>query len=88
MIRAVVKDGMIHPLDPLPPAWSDGQQVVIEEADVHAHLNSREDDNWYQEMAVLTAELDDPQEWEHIESILAEADRQAKELVRHEMGLP
>jgi hypothetical protein len=39
-------------------------------------------------MAALTAELNDSREWEQIEATLADADRQAKDSVRREMGLP
>ena len=39
-------------------------------------------------MAELTAELNDSREWDQIEATLAEADRQAKESVRREMGIP
>ncbi len=83
MIRAVVKNGMIHPLEPLPAAWSEGREVVVE--DVEERSDTLE--QWSSDMNALTAELDDPAEWQQIESALAEADRQAKTLVRHEMGL-
>ena len=88
MIRAVVQNGVIQPLDPLPPAWLDGREVVVEEADAQTDVKSPENDNWYQDMAELTAELNDPREWDQIEATLAEADRQAKDLVRREMGIP
>lgn len=87
MIRAIVQNGIIQPLDPLPPTWSDGREVVVEEADAQSDVQSRENDNWYQDMAELTAELNDSREWDQIDGTLADADRQAKELVRREMGL-
>ena len=89
MIRAVVKNGVIQPLEPLPPDWEDGHEVVVDD---HAEQTSNGAmdmlDNWAEEMKELTAELNDPQEWQEIEATLAEADRQNKELVRREMGLP
>lgn len=30
MIRAIVKDGAIHSLGPLPHDWSEGQELVVE----------------------------------------------------------
>ena len=36
----------------------------------------------------ITAELNDPREWEQMDAALAEADRQNKALIRREMGLP
>ena len=88
MIRAVVQNGVIQPLDPLPPAWSDGREVVVEDANAQADVKLQDDDNWYQDMAELTANLNDAQEWDQIEATLADADRQAKDAVRREMGLP
>ena len=88
MIRAVVQNGVIQPLEPLPPAWLDGREVVVEEAGAQMDVKSPENDNWYQDMAELTAELNDSREWDQIEATLAEADRQAKESVRREMGIP
>lgn len=32
MVRAVLKNGVIYPLDPLPEAWREGQEVQVEEA--------------------------------------------------------
>jgi hypothetical protein len=34
-------------------------------------------DAWSENMKTLTAELNDPQEWQEIEAALAEADRQS-----------
>lgn len=33
MPRAVLKNGVILPLDPLPADWADGQQLRVERAD-------------------------------------------------------
>jgi hypothetical protein len=44
IIRAVVQDGLIRPLDPLPPHWIDGRQLIVEDAE----LPSTEDlQAWY-----------------------------------------
>ncbi len=32
MIRAVVQNGVIQPLEPLPPDWRDGREVVVGDA--------------------------------------------------------
>ena len=88
MIRAVVQNGVIQSLDPLPPAWLDGREVVVEEAGAQTDVKSPDHDNWYQDMAELSAELNDSREWDQIEATLAEADRQSKESVRREMGIP
>jgi hypothetical protein len=45
-------------------------------------------DAWYQELKQLGPAQYDPGEREQVRAILAEADAQAKELVRREMGSP
>jgi hypothetical protein len=86
MIRTVIRNGMVQPLEPLPADWNDGRQVVVEEMEPCA-LEAGEVDRWSREMSELTAELNDAEEWQEIEAALAEADREAKAIVRREMGL-
>jgi hypothetical protein len=88
MIRAVVKNGVIQPLEPLPPDWEDGREVVVDDVAELTSNGAADMDTWAEDMKALTAELNDPQEWNEIEATLAEADRQNKALVRREMGLP
>ena len=83
MIRAVVQNGLIRPLDPLPPDWAEGRMVVVEDAE-SAFPDDR--DEWYQELKRLGAAQYDPGERDQIRAIMAEADAQAKGLVRREMG--
>jgi hypothetical protein len=88
MIRAVISNGIIHPLEPLPADWQDGHEVVIDDLAEHSPSLAEDIDKWSADMKALTAELNDAKEWEEIEAALAEADRQNKALVRREMGLP
>jgi hypothetical protein len=84
MPRAIVKGGMIYPIEPLPPDWIDGHEVVVEDA----RPDSPEAiDKWYADMEELTKDMD-PEEDKRLEEALAEADRLAKAQVRREMGLP
>jgi hypothetical protein len=56
-IKAVLRKGVIQPIEPLPPGWSDGQQLLVEEptADrADAQLNQ-----WAQEMDAATAQIPD-----------------------------
>jgi hypothetical protein len=84
MIRAAVENGLIRPLDPMPAGWVEGHRVVVEDCD------STPDDDvdaWYrtlQEMGPAQYELG---EWDFVQSVMAEADQQAKDLVRRAMGL-
>ncbi len=86
MMRAVFHDGQIEPLEPVPREWANGQELCVEPVG-SPNETAGDSDGWLEEMRMLTAELNDPSEWQQIETKLAEADRQAKELVRREMGL-
>jgi hypothetical protein len=86
VIRAIVEQGQIRALEPLPSEWVDGRELRVLDAGSHAGLE--EPDTWRAEMDILAAELDDPEDWARIEAALAEADLQAKSYVRREMGLP
>jgi hypothetical protein len=54
-IKAVLRDGRIQPLEPLPPDWSDGQELVVEEPDPSA--TEARIDEWERELAAATAQL-------------------------------
>jgi hypothetical protein len=88
MIRAVVKNGVIQPLEPLPPDWADGREVLVNDVGEESSNGTADVDHWTEEMNALTAELNVPEEWHAIAEALTEADRQNKALVRREMGLP
>jgi hypothetical protein len=83
-IRAVIEQGIIRPLEPLPPDWVDGQELRIEAAEDEDGGEAL--DTWSQEMDALTANLYPPEEGAQIEETLREADQQAKAWVRHEMN--
>jgi hypothetical protein len=80
MIRAVVKQGVIQPLEPLPAEWKDGQEVVVDDLKEPSPIETEDIDAWSEELKALTAGLNDPEEWKQIEAALAEADRQSKAL--------
>jgi hypothetical protein len=85
MVRAVVAGGEIRPLEPLPADWQEGQPLRVEKAD-DGEMTAEEIDR---DFAVLTkmCETSEPEDEEQLEQRLLEARRQAKELVRRQMGL-
>ena len=85
MIRAVLKDGRIQPLDPIPEEWSDGKPLQVEEAEVTDSADDLEE--WIKEVEALAAEVD-PKDIERIDAAVTEADAIAKEQMRRELGLP
>jgi hypothetical protein len=84
MIRAIFKNGTIELLSSLPGDWRDGQELVIEkvtETDVTGDL-----ERWSHEVDELARRVP-IEEFERLDAALAEADRDAKDHVRRQMGL-
>jgi hypothetical protein len=84
MIRAVVKNGSIFPIGPIPPDWVEGFQVIVEDANPPPIEDL---DEWYRELQELGPAQYEPGERETVQAILNEADKQAKDIVRQQMGL-
>jgi len=85
MVRAVLKQGKIQPLDTLPESWEDGQELLIEEADVAPDPQALA--AWSKEIEEAAESI--PEE-EHTRfwAALEEIERESKEEARREMGLP
>jgi hypothetical protein len=86
VIRAVVEQGQIRLLEPLPSEWVEGRELRVLEAE--SAEDTQENELWIQEMNALAREANDPEDWARMAEVLAEADTQAKAQVRHEMRLP
>lgn len=84
MVRAILRGGAIRPLSPLPETWPEGQELVIE---ANPSVSSEDWESWSREIDELAARIP-PEDFDRVESALAEADRRAKEVVRRQMGLP
>jgi hypothetical protein len=83
MVKAIVSRGEIHPLEPLPPDWQEGQPLRIEKAD-EGEIPLEEIDRDFAVLANLCATSEAADE-EQLERSLQEAHRQAKEHVRRQM---
>jgi len=84
MPRAILRDGVFFPIEPLPPDWTDGSEVWVEEA---RPKSPEELEKWAKELESLVAKID-AEDARRIEAALAEAKKLAKDMVRREMGLP
>jgi hypothetical protein len=84
MIRAIIQNGQIHPLDPLPPEWTEGRSVIVDDAE---STPCNELEEWYRELQELGPARYEPGEWERVQASLAEADELARGMVRRQMGL-
>jgi hypothetical protein len=85
MIRAIIQNGQIRPLEPLPAEWTEGRQVIVEDAE---STPSDDLEQWYRELQELGPAQFEPGEWERVQATLVEADEMAKAMVRRQMGLP
>jgi hypothetical protein len=88
MVKAVVTDGEIRPLEPLPPDWREGQPLRIEKAEV-GEMDDPPVEEIDRDFAVLASLCtgSDPGDEEQLERALGEARREAKDHVRRQMGL-
>ena len=85
MIRAIIKNGAIQLLEPIPPEWTDGREVVVDEAE--PVRRSEEVDQWLQELESAAGTIDSADD-ERLQVAVDEVRRQAKETARREMGSP
>jgi hypothetical protein len=85
MVKAVVIQGEIRLLEPLPPDWQEGQRLRIEKSDDDETPVEEID----RDFAILEklCETNEPAEEEQLERALQEARRLAKEQVRRHMEL-
>jgi uncharacterized membrane protein len=84
-IKAILRDGHIQPLEPLPTDWLDGQELVVEEPEdsgVDARIAE-----WERDLAAATAQLP-AEEHDRFRQALSDVERDSKESVRREWGLP
>ena len=86
MPRAILKDGVIYPLDPLPPNWRNGMELRVEDAQSLVQ-GSDEIDHKFRELEEAVRQID-PKNFAEFEAALQEADRIAKAKVKQEIGQP
>ncbi|HVS34436.1 MAG TPA: hypothetical protein VMS17_02575 [Gemmataceae bacterium] len=84
MVRAVLMNGLIYPLEPLPPHWKDGRELVVEAAEPD---DPEAIERWARELEAMCADKD-PEEWEKVQAAIDELRQEAKAQARREMGLP
>jgi hypothetical protein len=84
-IKAILRNGRIQPLEPLPSDWADGQELVVEQpelADTGAPVA-----DWARDLDAATAQLP-AEEHDRFRQALDEIERDSKDAVRREWGLP
>jgi hypothetical protein len=61
MIRAIIENGEVRLLDPLPADWCDGRELIVEEAE---QASAGDLEEWYRELQLLGHAQYEPGEWE------------------------
>jgi hypothetical protein len=84
-IRPVLSNGQIQPLEPIPPEWPEGQELVVEQPEISD--SQSQIPQWSKELDSATAEIpsDEHGRFRHA---LDEIEREGKEMIRREWGLP
>ena len=78
-IKAVLRRGVIQPVEPLPPDWTDGKELVVEEP--KADASKAEITQWAQELATATAQIP-ANEHDRFLRALDEIEEESKRAVR------
>ena len=84
MIRAVLQNGKVEPIDELPRHWLDGQELIVDCGELTD--DPSEIKNWYDKLVALSGQISDD-DHERMAAAIAEQARQDKDLVRRSMGL-
>jgi hypothetical protein len=83
-IKAILRNGSIQPLEPLPPDWAEGKELLVEDS----ALGSGEDlIEWAREIDEAARELP-PEEHARFREALDALERQSKDAVRREWEIP
>lgn len=85
MIRAIYRDGIIYPEEPVPLELQDGQEVRVEWDYSDPSNDPQEIDRWDAEWRAVGPMHYEPGEREQFQRTLEEADRIAKDFVRRRM---
>ena len=80
-IKAVLRHGVIQPIDPLPPDWEEGQELVVEEP--KPDRADAEIGHWLREMDAATAELP-TEEHDRFRRALDQIECESKDAVRRQ----
>jgi hypothetical protein len=85
MPKAILQNGEIRPLEPLPREWKEGEHLRVEKAE-NGEATATEIDRDFARLAILCADSD-PAEEERLTQALQQAREQSKAQVRRQMGL-
>jgi hypothetical protein len=88
MIKAIVKNGVMVPRDPLPADWQEGTEVDVEKSpngDGEGENGIHPTDVWMDEVEAI-ARQGDPADDVRLESAIQDVRRREKDLARQRLG--
>jgi len=86
MIKAIVKNGVVVPRDPLPLDWQEGTEVDVEKStNGTCEHGTHPTDEWMNEVEAI-ARQGDPADDLRLEAAIQDVRRREKELARKRMG--
>lgn len=80
MPRAVLKNGVVVPIEPFPQEWADGRELWVHDPKESLE-NGQALDEWIQEVEKSAAE-GDQQDWQEMQAVLDDMHRKAKDQLR------
>ena len=83
-MKAVLKNGLIHPQEPVPEDWSEGTEVEVEK--LYSPTKGDALDQWYAELEAGCAQMD-PEDDKVLEQAIADIRQQEKDLARKKAAL-
>lgn len=88
MIKAIVKNGVVIPRDPLPADWQEGTEVEVEKSHSNGALENGEhpSDAWMNEVEAVAAQ-GDPADDLRLEGAILSVRNREKDAARKKMGL-
>ena len=87
MTKAVLKNGAICPVEPLPADWTEGTELRVQKAPGSKKKRKPFDiDEWYKRVETAAAEID-PEDWERMQKAIDEHRAQAKKYAKRQLGL-
>ena len=84
-IKAILRNGHIQPLEPLPPDWADGQELVVEPPELTGAETPISE--WAKDLEAAAMGVP-AEEHDRFRQALGGIERESKDAVRREWGLP
>lgn len=87
MTKAVLKNGVICPVEPLPPDWQEGTELLVERAIASSDHSSRTRTDEWLDAVDAAAATNDPDDDARLQDAIDRHRREAKEWARRQAGL-